>query len=315
MSSSATAHSGRVRKAVFPVAGLGTRFLPATKSVPKELLPIVDRPLIQYAVDEALAAGIEQMIFVTGRGKAAIQDYFDIAFEAEATQRERGKNVEALLGTTLPAGSAVFLRQQVPLGLGHAIWCAREVIGDEPFAVILPDEFVISAGSCIGQLISVHDKLGGNVIGTTEVPYAETANYGVIRPGKQRGALMEIEALVEKPPIGTAPSRSIIVGRYVLQPDIMDVLARQPSGAGGEIQLTDAMSSLLATQQFNALRINGRRFDCGSRQGFISANLAVALQRADLKAHIGDFLQRELAAFSPGACVEAVGISRATASG
>ncbi len=285
-----------VRKAVFPVAGLGTRFLPATKSVPKELLPIVDRPLIQYAVDEAREAGIEQMIFVTGRGKGAIEDYFDIAFETEATQRQRGKDVRALEGTRLLPGNAVFLRQQEPLGLGHAIWCAREVIGDEPFAVILPDEFLRAppGEGCMTQMMQAYIKVGGNLVCTLEIPMEDTPNYGVISPGVRDGALIEVTGLVEKPSLGTAPSNLMLPGRYILQPDIMKILETQERGAGGEIQLTDAMSALIGRQPFNGLAFNGRRFDCGSKAGYLQANLALALERPDLQKSLRTFLKAEL---------------------
>ena len=285
-----------VRKAVFPVAGLGTRFLPATKSVPKELLPIVDRPLIQYAVDEAREAGLEQMIFVTGRGKGAIEDYFDIAFETEATQRQRGKDVRALEGTRLLPGNAVFLRQQEPLGLGHAIWCAREVIGDEPFAVILPDEFLRAppGEGCMTQMMQAYIKVGGNLVCTLEIPMEDTPNYGVISPGVRDGALIEVTGLVEKPSLGTAPSNLMLPGRYILQPDIMKILETQERGAGGEIQLTDAMSALIGRQPFNGLAFNGRRFDCGSKAGYLQANLALALERPDLQKSLRTFLKAEL---------------------
>ncbi|WP_022682469.1 UTP--glucose-1-phosphate uridylyltransferase [Sphingobium bisphenolivorans] len=285
-----------IRKAVFPVAGLGTRFLPATKSVPKELLPVVDRPLIQYAVDEAREAGIEQMIFVTGRGKGAIEDYFDMAFEAEATQRERGKDLSALDGTRLLPGNAVFLRQQEPLGLGHAIWCARDIVGDEPFAILLPDEFMKGAPGrgCLKQMVEAYDKVGGNLVCALEVPMAETPSYGVIDPGKRDGALTEVKGLVEKPAPGTAPSNLILPGRYILQPEVMKILETQEKGAGGEIQLTDAMASMIGQQPFHGVTFDGRRFDCGSKAGYIEANLALALEREDLGEHIREFAMSEL---------------------
>lgn len=278
-----------IRKAVFPVAGLGTRFLPATKAVPKELLPVVDRPLLQYAVDEAREAGIEQMIFVTGRGKQAIEDYFDIAFEVEATQNARGKSVFALEGTRLAPGAAVFLRQQEPLGLGHAIWCAREIVGDEPFAVILPDEFLRGTPGCMKQMVEAYEKVGGNLVCAHEVPMDETHNYGVINPGKREGRLTEILGLVEKPAPGTAPSNLILPGRYILQPEVMTILATQAKGAGGEIQLTDAMASLIGQQPFHGMTFEGHRFDCGSVAGYVEANLALALERKDIGPHIRDF--------------------------
>ncbi|MBB3983430.1 UTP--glucose-1-phosphate uridylyltransferase [Sphingobium fontiphilum] len=286
-----------IRKAIFPVAGLGTRFLPATKAVPKELLPVVDRPLIQYAVDEAREAGIEQMIFVTGRGKGAIEDYFDIAFESEVTQRERGKDLSALDGTRLLPGRAVFLRQQEPLGLGHAIWCARDIVGDEPFAILLPDEFMRGApgNGCMKQMVAAYEKVGGNLVCALEVPMEETPNYGVIDPGARDGVLTEIKGLVEKPAPGAAPSNLILPGRYILQPEVMKILETQEKGAGGEIQLTDAMASLIGKQSFHGVTFDGRRFDCGSKAGYIEANLSLALEREDLGDHIRRFATEELA--------------------
>jgi UTP--glucose-1-phosphate uridylyltransferase len=286
-----------IRKAIFPVAGLGTRFLPATKSVPKELLPVVDRPLIQYAVDEAIEAGIEQMIFVTGRGKGAIEDYFDIAFEAETTQRERGKDLSALEGTRLAPGNAVFLRQQEPLGLGHAIWVARDIIGDEPFAILLPDEFMkgTPGRGCMRQMVDAYEQVGGNLVCALEIPIEETSSYGVIDPGARNGALTEVKGLVEKPAPGTAPSNLILPGRYILQPQVMKILATQEEGAGGEIQLTDAMAAMIGTQPFHGVTFDGRRFDCGSKAGYIEANLSIALSRADLGDHIRSFATAELA--------------------
>jgi len=277
----------KIKKAVFPVAGLGSRFLPATKAVPKELLPIVDRPLIQYAVDEAIEAGIEQMIFVTGRGKGAIEDHFDIAFELEATQRERNKDLSALNGTRLTPGNAVFVRQQEPLGLGHAVWCARHIVGDEPFAILLPDEFMHGAPGCLKQMVDAYEKVGGNVICALEVPMDQTPSYGVIDPGKRDGALTEVKGLVEKPAAGTAPSNLILPGRYILQPEVMQILETQEKGAGGEIQLTDAMAAMIGKQPFHGVTFDGRRFDCGSKAGYVEANLALALERSD----IGDYIR------------------------
>jgi len=271
-----------VRKAVFPVAGLGTRFLPATKAVPKELLPIVDRPLIQYAVDEAIEAGIETMIFVTGRGKGAIEDHFDIAFELEATMGARGKDMSALARTRLKPGNAVFVRQQEPLGLGHAIWCARDIIGDEPFAILLPDEFMHGSPGCMKQMVDAHKALGGNLICALEVPMEQTPSYGVIDPGARNGAVTEVKGLVEKPAAGTAPSNLILPGRYILQPEVMKILETQEKGAGGEIQLTDAMAAMIGTQPFHGLTFDGRRFDCGSKIGYVEANLALSLERPDM---------------------------------
>ena len=271
-----------VRKAVFPVAGLGTRFLPATKAIPKEMLPIVDRPLVQYAVDEAREAGIEQMIFVTGRGKSAIEDHFDIAFELEKTMAERGKTLDVLGPTRLGPGNCAYVRQQEPLGLGHAIWCARDIVGDEPFAIFLPDEFMVGSPGCMKQMVDAYDRVGGNLISVLEIPHDQVSSYGVIDPGARDGNLTEVRGLVEKPAPGTEPSNLIISGRYILQPEVMKTLAHQEKGAGGEIQLTDAMASMIGQQPFHAVTFDGNRYDCGSKVGYIEANLAVALQRPDM---------------------------------
>ena len=272
-----------IRKVVFPVAGLGTRFLPATKAVPKEMLPVVDRPLIQYAVDEALEAGIETMIFVTGRGKGAIEDHFDIAYELERTQADRGKPVDALKGTRLTPGNAIFVRQQEPRGLGHAIWCARDIIGDEPFAIILPDELLIGRQKgCLAQMVEQYDKVGGNLVCALEVPMEETPSYGVIDPGKRDGVLTEVKGLVEKPKAGTAPSNLMLPGRYILQPEVMALLATQEAGAGGEVQLTDSMAKLIGKQAFHGVTFDGERFDCGSKLGFAQANFALAARDAGM---------------------------------
>lgn len=285
----------KIRKAVFPVAGLGTRFLPATKSVAKELLPVVDRPLIQYAVDEALEAGIEQIIFVNGRGKNAIEDHFDISFELEATMRERGKDVSALDGTRLTPGNAIFVRQQEPLGLGHAVWCARHIVGDEPFAIILPDEFMHGTPGCLKQMVDAYEDVGGNLICALEVPMDQTPSYGVLDPAGQNGALTAVKGLVEKPKLGTAPSNLIIAGRYILQPQVMTVLETQEKGAGGEIQLTDAMAAMIGQQPFHGVTFQGKRFDCGSKAGYVEANLALALEREDIGAHIREFARNLVA--------------------
>jgi len=272
----------KIRKAVFPVAGLGTRFLPATKAVPKEMLPVVDRPLIQYAVDEAIEAGIETMVFVNGRGKAAIEDHFDMAYELERTQADRGKSVAALAGSRLTPGDAVFVRQQEPRGLGHAIWCARHVIGDEPFAIILPDEFMVGSPGCLKQMVDAYEQVGGNLICALEVPMAETPSYGVLDPGLRDGALTEVRGLVEKPKAGTAPSNLIVAGRYILQPEIMGYLATQEAGAGGEVQLTDSMAKLIGQQPFHGVTFAGERYDCGSKLGFAQANFALACRDAGM---------------------------------
>lgn len=272
-----------VRKAVFPVAGLGTRFLPATKAIPKEMLPIIDRPLIQYAVDEAREAGIEQMIFVTGRGKTAIVEHFDHAFELETTMRGRNKDLDILEPTRIEPGNLVAVRQQVPLGLGHAIWCARAIVGDEPFAILLPDELMIGEPGCMKQMVEAYHEVGGNLISVLERPRAEVSSYGVIAPGAQiNDRLTEVTGLVEKPKVEEAPSNLIISGRYILQPEVMRTLEHQEQGAGGEIQLTDAMAQMIGQQAFHAVTFSGRRFDCGSKAGFVEATLALALERPDM---------------------------------
>ena len=279
----------RVRTAVFPVGGLGTRFLPATKAMPKEMLPVVDRPLIQYAVDEAVEAGIEQMIFVTGRGKSAIEDHFDIAYELETTMVARGKPLDMLHQTRLRPGAVAYVRQQEPMGLGHAVWCARHLIGNEPFAVLLADDFMVGEPGCLKQMIDAYDKVGGNVICTQEVPDDQTHMYGVVTPGIRDGGLTEVRGLVEKPPQGTAPSNLSVIGRYILQPEVMTVLETQGQGAGGEIQLTDAMAQMIGRQPFHGLTFAGRRYDCGDKAGYIHANLATALSRPDLSESVRAF--------------------------
>jgi UTP--glucose-1-phosphate uridylyltransferase len=274
-----------IRKAVFPVAGLGTRFLPATKAIPKEMLPIIDRPLIQYAVDEAREAGIEQLIFVTGRGKTSIVEHFDTAFELETTMTGRNKALDVLDPTRILPGNLVTVRQQVPMGLGHAIWCARAIVGDEPFAIFLPDELMIAhqgSTGCMKQMVEAYNQVGGNLISVLEVPEEEVSSYGVIAPGKRDGALTEVTALVEKPKREEAPSNLIISGRYILQPEVMRVLETQGKGAGGEIQLTDAMARMIGQQPFHAVTFAGRRFDCGSKAGFVEATLTLALEREDM---------------------------------
>ena len=282
-----------IRKAVFPVAGLGTRFLPATKVVPKELLPVVDRPLIQYAVDEAREAGIEQLILVTGRGKTGIVEHFDIAFELEQTMNERGKDLAVLEPTRATPGDVISVRQQVPLGLGHAIWCARAIVGDEPFAIFLPDELMVAkpgGTGCMKQMVEAYNEVGGNLISVLEVPMEQVSSYGVIDPGAVLegfgGALTEVRGLVEKPPVAEAPSNKIVSGRYILQPEVMRVLETQGKGAGGEIQLTDAMAKMIGTQPFHAVTFDGARYDCGSKVGFVEATLAVALARPDMGAQV-----------------------------
>jgi UTP--glucose-1-phosphate uridylyltransferase len=282
--------ANRVRKAVFPVAGLGTRLLPATKSIPKEMITIVDRPLIQYAVDEAREAGIEQLIFVTGRGKSALVDYFDQAFELEATMRDKGKSLDVLEPSNARFGEVVSVRQQQPLGLGHAVWCARDIIGDEPFAVLLPDELMLGKPGCLAQMVEAYERVGGNIVAALEVPDSETHKYGVIDPGASDGLLTEIRALVEKPAPGTAPSNLMLPGRYILQPEVMRALDAQEKGAGGEIQLTDAIAKLIGEQPLHAYRFEGERHDCGSATGFVIANLAIALERGDVGPKVREFI-------------------------
>ncbi|MDF2384358.1 UTP--glucose-1-phosphate uridylyltransferase [Sphingomonas leidyi] len=279
-----------LRKAVFPVGGLGTRFLPATKAMPKEMLPVVDRPLIQYAVDEALEAGIEQMIFVTGRGKSAIEDHFDIAYELETTMSARGKSLEILDATRLKPGAVAYVRQQEPMGLGHAVWCARDIVGDEPFAVLLADDFMLGNPGCLKQMVDAYNQVGGNLICAEIVPDDQTHRYGIITPGAQKGALTEVKGLVEKPAPGTAPSNLSVIGRYILQPEVMRVLEKQGKGAGGEIQLTDAMAQMIGGQRFHGVTFDGTRYDCGDKAGFIQANIAVALERDDIAPAIREFM-------------------------
>jgi UTP--glucose-1-phosphate uridylyltransferase len=280
----------RVRKAVFPVAGLGTRLLPATKSIPKEMVTIVDRPLIQDAVDEAREAGIEELIFVTGRGKSSLVDYFDHAYELEATLRAKNKSLDILEPSNARFGEVVTVRQQQPLGLGHAVWCARDIVGDEPFAVLLPDELMMGNPNCLAQMVEAYEQVGGNIVAALEVPDSETHKYGVIDPGASDGRLTEIRGMVEKPAPGTAPSNLMLPGRYILQPEIMRALDAQEKGAGGEIQLTDAMAKVIGRQPFHAYRFEGERYDCGSAAGFVIANLAVALQREDVGPAVRDFV-------------------------
>jgi UTP--glucose-1-phosphate uridylyltransferase len=284
-----------IKKAVFPVAGMGTRFLPATKVMPKELFPIVDRPLLQYAVDEALEAGIEQMIFVNGRGKGMIEDHFDMAFELERNMADRSKDRSVLEGTRLKPGDCVFIRQQEPLGLGHAIWCARDIIGDEPFAIFLPDEFMVGSPGCMKQMVSAYDRLGGNIVCALEIPIEDTPSYGVIDPGYRDGPITEVKGLVEKPAAGTAPSNLILPGRYILQPEVMRILETQEAGAGGEIQLTDAMAQMIGKQPFHGVTFDGKRYDCGSKQGYVEANLAMALADPDIGSDIRAMAEKLLA--------------------
>jgi UTP--glucose-1-phosphate uridylyltransferase len=277
----------KIRKAVFPVAGLGTRVLPATKAMPKEMLTIVDKPLIQYVYDEAREAGIEHFIFVTGRNKSVIEDHFDRMFELDATLAARGKKTEQdVLAQNQPeAGAVSFTRQQAPLGLGHAVWCARDIVGNEPFAVVLPDELVLNSPGCLKQMIDTASKLGekSNIIAVEPVPDHLTHQYGICGVGKRTGKMFEVDGMVEKPAKGTAPSNLSITGRYILQPEIFKILETQERGAGGEIQLTDAMIGLARSQNFYGVEFEGERHDCGSKPGFLRANIAYGLKRPELR--------------------------------
>ena len=289
--------SKTLRKAIFPVAGLGTRFLPATKSVPKEMLTVVDRPVIQHVVDEAAEAGLEHFVFVTGRGKAAIEDHFDLSYELEDTLRQRGKKeaLESLLRATPKAGMTSFTRQQAPLGLGHAVWCARDIIGNEPFALLLPDMLHMQkTGSCMAQLSKAYAAVPGNYIAVYDVPPEQTKDYGIVAQGKTVGAGFEITGMVEKPKPEDAPSSLAISGRYILEPAIFDILAKQEKGAGGEIQLTDAMLELAKTRPFYGVTFDGQIFDCGSKIGFIMANIAYALKTPGL----GDQVREQIKTLS-----------------
>ena len=279
-----------VRKAVFPVAGLGTRLLPATKTMPKEMLTVVDRPLIQYAVAEAREAGIEQMIFVTGRGKSSLVDYFDLGFELEATLEKAGKSLDPLEASRADYGEIVAVRQQQALGLGHAIWCARHIVGDEPFAVLLPDDLMVGRPNALKQMVAAYATLGGNIVCAAEVPADKTASYGIITPGETMGNATEVLGLVEKPKPADAPSRLSVIGRYILQPEVMAILDRGEPGAGGEIQLTDGMAGLIGRQPFHAIKVDAVRHDCGDKAGFVLANLALALDRPDLAPRIEEYL-------------------------
>jgi UTP--glucose-1-phosphate uridylyltransferase len=277
--------TGPIRKAVLPVGGLGTRFLPATKAIPKEMLPVVDKPLIQYGVEEARKAGIEEIIFVTSRGKAAIEDHFDHHFELMKTLEARGKTAELALasGMQTTAGKISYTRQPEALGLGHAVWCARNLVGREPFAVILPDDLVMHPEGCLAQLVAAYEKVGGNLVAVEDVPREHTNRYGILDVVEDDGRLARAKGLVEKPAPDKAPSTLSIIGRYILQPEVFDELDRQDKGAGGEIQLTDAMARTIGKLPFHGLRFEGRRFDCGSKAGFLEANLAYALERDDLR--------------------------------
>lgn len=269
----------RIRKAVFPVAGLGTRFLPATKAMPKEMLTLVDRPLIQHAVDEARAAGIEQFIFVTSRGKGAMEDHFDANNDLKRTLEKRGKMKELAIveQSELPSGDLQFVRQRDPLGLGHAVWCARHLVGREPFAILLPDDVVLAKTPCLKQMVEAYEQTGGNLVAVVDVPREQTNRYGILEVGKDDGKMAEIKGLVEKPEPAVAPSTLSIIGRYILQPEVFDELDAKQVGQGGEIQLTDSMAKLIGRQPFNGLRYEGQRYDCGNKLGFLEANVAFSL--------------------------------------
>lgn len=284
----------RVRKAVFPVAGLGTRFLPATKLVAKEMLPVVDKPLIQYAVEECRKAGIEYFIFITGRGKAVLVDHFDHAPELESLLKERGKtdHLDELLGGLPTPGTIVATRQQEPLGLGHAVHCARAFVGDEPFAVVLPDDMVMADKPCIGQLIDAWEQTGGNVVAVEDVPKDQTHKYGILDVESQSGNLFRARGLVEKPPVEKAPSTMAIIGRYVLDPLVMDELGRTKPGSGNEIQLTDAMNATLGKVPFHGVRFDGERFDCGDKVGFLEANIRFALEREEMNGRVSELVKK-----------------------
>jgi len=287
----------RVRKAVLPVAGLGTRFLPATKAMAKEMLTVVDRPLIQYAIEECLDAGIDEFVFVTGRNKMAIEDHFDSAYELEATLEQRGNKAAELKLTqaaTLKQGNAIFTRQQKPLGLGHAVWCARHWIGREPFAVLLPDELMVSSPTCTAQLVTAHEKTGGNIVAVMNVPREQTKSYGIVAVKPEKDGLAEMTGIVEKPRPEDAPSTLAWIGRSIVLPEVFDHLDKHEKGAGGEIQLTDAMAKMIGNKPFHAMTYTGQRYDCGSRIGFLEANVGVALNRADTAAETRALLTRML---------------------
>ena len=279
-----------IKKAIFPVGGLGTRFLPATKAMPKEMLPIVDKPLIQYAVEEAAAAGIEQFIFVTGRNKSAIEDHFDHSFELEHSLAVRGKDaaMDVVGGMMKVPGSVIYVRQQQPAGLGHAVWCARHLVGDEPVAILLADD-LIKGRSCMKEMVDAYD--GGNMVAVMDVPRDQTGAYGIVTPGKTHGQKVDIAGLVEKPMPADAPSTTAVVGRYIISPSVFDTLGLQEQGAGGEIQLTDALAKQIGTAPFTGLHFSGERFDCGSKVGFLQANIAFGLDNPDMTDALQEWLR------------------------
>ena len=287
----------KVTKAIFPVAGLGTRFLPATKSVPKEIMTLVDRPLIQYAIDEARAAGIKEFIFVTSRGKGALEDYFDHSPELEANLRKKGKDalLKELKKTNMDSGAIAYIRQHKALGLGHAVWCARRLVGDEPFAVILPDDVIAAEKPCLQQMVEAYAETWGNMVAAMEVPAAKTSSYGVLDVKEDMGTHVSVNGMVEKPPAGTAPSNLAVIGRYILSPKIMKNLNQMKSGAGGEIQLTDAIAQeIKGEQNVFGYRFTGQRYDCGSKAGFLQATVAFGLAREDLQDELAEFLKASL---------------------
>jgi UTP--glucose-1-phosphate uridylyltransferase len=293
----------KVTKAIFPVAGLGTRFLPATKSIPKEIMTLVDRPLIQYAIDEARAAGIKEFIFVTSRGKGALEDYFDHAPTLEQELRQKGKDdlLEILTGTNMDSGAIAYIRQHKALGLGHAVWCARRLIGNEPFAVVLPDDVIAAEKPCLQQMVEAYDETGGNIVATMEVPPEKASSYGVLDVHKDMGQLVKVKGLVEKPPADQAPSNLAVIGRYILNPSVLRSLDQMKLGSGGEIQLTDAVANeVLGEPGVYGYRFQGQRFDCGSKSGFLQATVAFALAREDLRVdlltYIRDVVQLDQAA-------------------
>ncbi len=289
----------RVTKAVFPVAGMGTRFLPATKAVPKEILTLVDRPLIQYAIDEARAAGITEFIFVTSRGKSALEDYFDLAPELESKLEKSGKTelLEILRSTNMESGAIAYIRQHQALGLGHAVWCARRLIGDEPFAVILPDDVISAEVPCLQQMVEAHAETGGNMVAAMEVPREKVSAYGVLDVAEVRGRVLKVRGMVEKPPVDEAPSQLAVIGRYILTPKVLENLGQMRKGAGGEIQLTDAIAAEIGSSDgIYGLRFQGQRFDCGSKAGFLQATLAFGLARPDLRDDLMEFVEDVVAA-------------------
>ena len=287
----------KVTKAIFPVAGMGTRFLPATKSIPKEIMTLVDRPLIQYAIDEARAAGIKEFIFVTSRGKSALEDYFDHAPELESALKKSGKDdlLEVLRETNMDSGAIAYIRQNRPLGLGHAVWCARRLVGDEPFAVLLPDDVIAAEKPCLAQMVEAYAKTGGNMVAAMEVAPERTSSYGILDIGEDRGEIVQAKGMVEKPKAGTAPSNLAVIGRYILSPQVMTNLNRIKQGAGGEIQLTDAIAEEVPGGSVYGYRFRGQRYDCGSKAGFLQATVAFGLSRPDLRDEFSAYLNDMLA--------------------